>query len=180
MEETRALLLEHGSRYPLMRIEDFIKLLYQSTFGPKHFGDDPDETNVRRYLKKELKEVKDCPHTPLVENIGGDYVRVSLMAVVEQKISADGLFGMFMESVRTSPTMRDDLKRLFKERLRVLLSLIEAGRIPLEIGAARAFVDTYLEAGIRPIGHSVIYREHYHPHYRVVRKDLVDITNTNE
>ena len=40
----REILLEHGDRYPDMKPEDAVKLLYQSEFGGGHMISDPSQS----------------------------------------------------------------------------------------------------------------------------------------
>ncbi len=51
----RQLLLDHLKKYPLMQLQDCIKLLYQSRFGCGHFLSDPAQVMMRLQ-----NEYRDC------------------------------------------------------------------------------------------------------------------------
>lgn len=66
----RQLLLDHLKKYPLMQLQDCIKLLYQSRFGCGHFLSDPAQVMMRLQ-----NEYRDCIFSegPLFESLGSDY-----------------------------------------------------------------------------------------------------------
>ncbi len=174
MDEWQTVLSDHFRRYPLMQMEDFIKLTYQSVFGPRHLHAVPDETAIKEYLLAELQEaLPPSLELPLVEDIGGGYRRVSLDAVRRGKISIDNLTSAFLQSMTASAVFDERSVCRFKNRIEALLNLIRDGVIPLPFAASRAFVDQFMEQGIRPIHHSGTYRQNYDPQYRVVSADFI-------
>ncbi len=174
MDEWQKVLTDHHRRYPLMQIEDFVKLTYQNVFGPRHLHAVPDEAAIRDYLTAELnEELPGAAMTPLFEDIGGGYLRVSLDAIRQGEISLDELVRVFFASMKASATMDDESVTRFKDQLESLLDLIRDGILPLSFPACRTFVDRYLDQGIRPIHHSLIYRQHYRPQYRVVNAGFI-------
>lgn len=56
-------LLKHYQRYPEMKIEDYVKLIYQQTFGPAHFSKKADYVHTLSYLIKELNDCKLTYHS---------------------------------------------------------------------------------------------------------------------
>ena len=50
------ILLEHYNKYPKMELVDFIKLIYQNSFGPRHMHKPTKET-VTKYITEEMNYV---------------------------------------------------------------------------------------------------------------------------
>ena len=69
-----ALVKTQLEKYPQMKAQDIIKLIYQNEFGGGHMIDDP-ETSLKR-LKDEAKQLKN--NSFIEEDIGNDLVRVYL------------------------------------------------------------------------------------------------------
>ena len=69
-----ALVTTQLEKYPQMKAQDIIKLIYQNEFGGGHMIDDP-ETSLKR-LKDEAKQLKN--NSFIEEDIGNDLVRVYL------------------------------------------------------------------------------------------------------
>ena len=59
MEELAQIMRLHAEKYPGMKPQDCIKLLYQNTWGGGHMIADPEKSLA--YLKQELAEVKPDP-----------------------------------------------------------------------------------------------------------------------
>ena len=75
----RQLLENHLKKYPLMQIQDCVKLLFQSRFGCGHFVDDPQKALER--LQKELGDCVFQKNAPLFEPLGGGFCRLPLSAL---------------------------------------------------------------------------------------------------
>ncbi len=175
MESLTQILIEHNKRYPGMHIEDFIKLIHQSTFGPAHFSKKPNKKKLLKFLKKENENFEFYHHTPMIESIGNDYVRVSLLSVLKKEISENELMNAFFISMKESPKPDNALKLLFVEKLSILLGLIKDRVIKLDYVLSKAYIENYLKEGMQPMHHSDFYRTHYHPHYRVVKKVYLNL-----
>jgi len=168
MESLSRILIEHNKRYPGMQVEDFIKLIHQSTFGPAHFAKNPNKKQLIKYLRKEMEAFDFYPQTPTVESIGNGYVRVSLLAVLKKEMKESEMIDAFYMSMKHSPKPDNALKLLFVEKLSILLGLIRDRQIKLDYVLSKAYVETYLKQGMLPMHHSDYYRSHFHPHYRVI------------
>jgi hypothetical protein len=175
MESLTQILIEHNKRYPGMYVEDFIKLIHQSTFGPAHFSKGPNKKKLLKFLKKENENFEFYHGTPIIESIGNDYVRVSLLAVLKKEISETELINAFFVSMKESPKPDNALKLLFVEKLSILLGLIKDRVIKLDYVLSKAYIENYLKEGMQPMHHSDYYRTHYHPHYRVVKKIYLNL-----
>ena len=161
-EGIEEILLIHYNRYPQMEITDFIKLIYQNSFGPRHMHN-PSKEDVLKYLDEEIKVVTN--ETEIIEDIGNGYVRVYLSKETNiEKLSNDFLNSM-IEDTYTETNIR-----VFYRKLNILIKLIKKGSIKLPKKESINLVNEYLSNGINPVRHTKIYNELYKPHYRVIRK----------
>ncbi len=170
MDPIIPVLKRHADRYPAMTVQDHVKLLYQATFGPRHFAEGPTLDEVRRYLHRELAETPADPMRAIVEDIGGGYARVPLECVHAGMISTDALAEAFHRSMRR-PLDGEAARQAFTERLATLAGLIRAGALGLPADVGLKDLSEYLAGGIRPIHHSPAYNQKYHPHYRVIHEN---------
>ena len=90
----RQLLLNHFEKYPLMQLQDCVKLLYQCHFGCGHFLTDPAQTLLR--LQNEYETCRPIAGS-LLEPVGPNYCRLYLSALDTSKLSlAIRLGGFFV------------------------------------------------------------------------------------
>ncbi len=162
--------LLHYSKYPKMQIQDFLKLLYQSCFGPMHLHSNPDLQTIHKYLTSELETVKD--EGKFQEEIGNGYSRIYLDAILSNRMSLTDLEEGFYESMNQTIDM-SKARNDFRTGVIDLIELIEEKKIDLDLNQSVQLTSEYMEKGIRPIHHSAIYKEEYDPHYRVVSDKLI-------
>lgn len=89
----RQLLLNHFEKYPLMQLQDCVKLLYQCHFGCGHFLTDPAQTLLR--LQNEYETCRPIAG-PLLEPVGPNYCRLYLSALDTSKLSLETLGKSFL------------------------------------------------------------------------------------
>ena len=150
------LIEDHLLKYPLMGIQDKIKLLMQSIMGPGHLVND--KSRVENNLITEYETCKDlCYKYDLIEDIGSSFVRVYIKPYYELNRSFDKLIEAFMLSSNETNDiyfLTDALQRL-KE---------------ISNDNDKCAIDKYLGSGSILISHSQLYRDNYHPHYLVISK----------
>ena len=156
------ILLEHYQKYPQMELNDFIKLIYQNSFGPRHMHN-PSKEDVLKYLDEEIKVVTN--ETEIIEDIGNGYVRVYLSKETNMEKISNNFFNSMAEDTYTETNIR-----IFYRKINVLTKLIKKGSIKLPKKESINLVNEYLSNGINPVRHTKIYNELYKPHYRVIRK----------
>lgn len=143
----------HHNHFPLSKTQDFVKLLYQNNFGPGHFI--KDYQTIKNYLDKEIENIK-TNNNNLYEHIGNNTVRVNLSSYLE-KFEKDYLLDSFYQSM--SKYSKNDLSlSTFKENLAL---------IPND-----GFLDNY---DFQDVHHSLLYKEQYNPHYRVISADFLTL-----
>lgn len=157
------ILLEHYHKYPLMTITDFIKLIYQNTFGPYHLHT-PSIEKIKVYLEQEMKDV--TIQDEVQENIGNNYIRIHLSV----NTNIDQLAEVFYQNTLINTNNNQNI-HLFFLKINVLIKLIKKKAIKLPKKESIVFLNEYLANGIVPVHHSDIFNQAYHPHYRVIRKN---------
>lgn len=147
-------LIAHINKYPLMQVEDKIKLIMQGNLGPGHLVNDY-QVVLKRVLS-ELNEVS-TNKEEMFEEISDNYVRVYLGPYYDEHHNFDNLVKMFIESSKEEK----DFENFFKElsSLRETLNKEE-----------QDYLDIYLSNKNYLISHSKTYKDIYHPHYLVVHK----------
>ena len=174
MKETEKILLSHAGKYPRMRHEDAVKLLYQSEFGGGHMI--RDEESCLRYLLQEYIATPQSSAQPLTEEIGGGFVRVHLAALDTHGYSVAALGQDF---IRSASLCRGSMEA-FEEKLRLLENLTEEKKMPFPWDGLALYLGEYRSAGCPMVSHSETYRLHYHPAYRVVLKECLPECFRNE
>lgn len=157
--------LTHFARYPQMTPQDAVKLLYQSAFGPGHLIRDEGVALAR--LEQELEHTPADPAQPLLEDIGGGYARLHLAAAKGHNLPVSDIFARFLASAQANCPG----KAAFEGGLSLLEALTAAGKAPFSPAALGAYLADYRAAGCPMVSHSEIYRTHYRPAYRVVRRN---------
>ena len=148
-------LKEHLERYPLMQIEDVLKLYLQGILGPAH--------NVSDYgycLNRTIKEyqsITNNQYNEIEELISDDYVRIYLYPYFQKEKSFELLVKYFIISSRDKGDIdlfKSEVKKLINEENEVM-------------------INQYLNSGNYLISHSQIYKDNYDPHYLVINRKYV-------
>lgn len=164
MESLRELLIIHARRYPRMMPTDAVKLIYQNEFGGGHLI--RDEAACLRYLRQEYEGVEKNADAPLREDIGNGMVRIHLAAVPPEDLEALG-----RDFIRSAAAHRGNLEN-FKEKLEILRQLAAENVFCFSAPELEAYLAEYEKAGYPMVSHSQVYRESYHPAYRVICQRL--------
>jgi hypothetical protein len=155
--------------YPKSTLQDIYKNLFQDRFGTEHaIGD---TASARLYLEKELASFESSDNVE-IEFLGlnHNYVRINLIIVKQGKIPQEKLLTAFYNSAEeinesNIKTWQSDWKKITEIIKRMNLNIVDFEKDKLKI-------DSLLSQGKYAIHHSAIFRETYHPHYRVVEKTI--------
>ncbi|MDD3831204.1 MAG: hypothetical protein PHW00_00875 [Clostridia bacterium] len=158
------ILLNHYNKYPLMREQDFIKLIYQSEFG-SHFNIEVDQ--AVSYLMAECQDIKP-EKTELMTDIGCGLVRVNLAEYMRRGLSLQLLGAIFARSSTRSTATTESLENKFN----CLMDLCERKMINISPNSMLSTIEKF-KRDIRPVSHTASYAKNYHPHYRVVKKAMM-------
>ncbi len=158
-------LLSHHRSYPLMRAEDYIKLIYQSEYGAHS---KVDALKALTFIEKECLQLSGGKNVSLCEDISPTLSRVNLLPYSKEHFSLPLLVGFFARSYEEG-----NEENLF-EKLEEFCLLCESKSLNLAPFAVRNLVNKYK---LKPcaLSHSLTYTKNYFPHYRVIKKDYADI-----
>lgn len=149
---------KHKEKYPLMQIEDIIKLHLQGILGPAHLL--PSKDKIKENFIKEYNEIKDLDyHYDLLEDVSEVYTRVYLKPYFELMGSFDKLVDVFYYSIDKNLDIEG-----YKEIIKTLIN-----------EENKDFISRYLDNDSVLISHSQKYKENYHPHYIVVKSMYIGL-----
>jgi hypothetical protein len=160
------------SIYAQSNLQDIYKNFFQDRFGPGHLI--PDTAMAGEYLRKELNTYTEVqsPYA-LLELIGweGNYYRVSLDILKLDIIPAEVYLEAFVESANSAPKVSPDE---WKKEWEKIVSVIEKMNLALpDYEADKAKIQDLIDKGDFVVHHSPVFENTYHPHYRIIRKDIV-------
>ena len=157
--------------YPKSRLLDIYKSCFQNFMGAEHLVSD--KQRVKSYLDEELQSTGLDDLMPgYYEPCGtdGQYVRVSIRAVKENKVSEDLLLDAFIRSANSD---RRPSVESWRDRWHKIIGTIDQMQLAIpSYQDDREFIDSILTVGKYAISHSPEYREAYRPHYRIVEKGI--------
>ncbi|MBQ0085483.1 MAG: hypothetical protein KBS65_04490 [Prevotella sp.] len=163
--------------YPASTLCDLYKNFFQDAYGPGHLmpvGDEA-EAKMRKYLRDECEKARhDTTLLPYYEQTGalGNFVRVSLSSVNDGIIPFDTLFSALLESMKNNPLpSQAEWHKIWNgicKEINNLYPNIES------FSKDYQYLKEMLNQGHFIIHHSERYKSAYHPHYRLIRKDIFD------
>ena len=155
----------HLNWYPLMEPRDIYKLLYQGAMGSEHSISSSEK--FKFYLLLELDELNADPAERLLEPVRADMtlLRFNLRAWKARHIELDQLITALLETGEMY-TSNPALLQASWERF---VELCEIGRVnQFSTNMVRGFGDWLVEMAFPAVHHSDIYRQAYHPSYRLI------------
>ena len=163
------ILTGHFSRYPMMRPQDALKLLYQAEFGPGHLL--RDESRVRQRLREEMAALTPDAGEMLYELVGGGLCRLSLRACLARGVAEETVFSLLSETARTA----HGEKARFLSSLRLVTELAEEDEAPFDFAEWETYLAYYDMKKCPAVHHSEAYRAAYQPAYRVVSQHKLKV-----
>ena len=166
-------LMDHYKRYPLLKIQDIYKLIYQAAMGPEHLI--PDKDAAHKKLCAELENITEFYAQPLFENIDPteQLVRVNLNSFKQGQGDPEKLFEAFYQTSITFLPKVD----LIKIYIQQAIHLSENKIWPFEIDVIKSFFHLKGSQNFPAVHHSDIYRKTYCPAYRLVGKNQLHLLN---
>lgn len=159
--------------YPKSRLLDIYKTCFQDCMGAEHLVSDT--AGTRKYLDTELSATSLSDLMPWYYEpcgVNGNYVRVSLRTVKEGLISKEQLLEAFIRSANSAsrPSVES-----WKHRWHEIADTIAKMNIQFpHYKEDKQYIDSILSAGKYAISHSQDYRDAYHPHYRIISREIFD------
>ena len=165
--------------FPESRVQDIYKSFCQDKLGPGHLVSDPEA--ARAYLMDELRAYREDLDSARCQKpqrrtlpVGdeGNYVRVDLSVVIDSLVSADALLEAFVRSANESKTVSTEE---WKAKWASVADVIRKS-FPDIPDAERdlAAIDSLMAQGHLILHHSRSYVEAYHPHYRIIARDILE------
>ena len=155
--------------FPYSTLQDLYKSFFQSIFGPEHLVSDT--SKVIAYIDWEITQEFNYIY-PIYEPVGlnGDFIRVNLSAVIHGYISKEKLADCF---IRSSQLPHKYSLEHFKDMWHQIINWIENNNLSLpNYQQDKQFIEDLLAKGEYAWVHSYSYRDYYHPHYRIVEKNI--------
>ena len=158
-------------KYPQATLQDIYKGSFQDVFGPAHLLTNREA--VKNYVLKELEHAQTLEgeyYTPC--GWQGNFYQVNLSVVQEGKISIDELVDAFLESARNIDTT---LTQAWIDEWKLLQQIVRSVSPDLPgFEEDSTLLAHLLNQGKYVVHHSRKFNQHYHPHYRIIRKDLFE------
>ena len=165
--------------YPESRVQDIYKDFCQDNLGPGHLIPNPEA--ARAYLLSELVEYRadldsgryekpSVRYVPVGDQ--GNYVRVDLSAVLDGLLDAETLLDAFVRSANEGKTLSEGE---WTEKWASVEAVIRKAfpDIP-DADDDLASIDSLMADGHYILHHSAAFEAAYHPHYRIVAKDIFE------
>ena len=156
--------IENENRiHPMAQPQDYIKLAFQSEYGPGHLIADSEAAKQRLY--SEWNSVKNLPREE-PQDIGGGYIRLCIKGIDEAEL--ENINNAFVASANENSGDDD----IFIEKLELIKAMARLKILPFTEQDAEKRIDDYLQGGIRPTSHTETYHKFYKPAYRVVKSSF--------
>ncbi|MDR3235719.1 MAG: hypothetical protein LBT48_03205 [Prevotellaceae bacterium] len=169
-EKVEQAILKQLDCYPVSTLQDIYKNFYQDKFGAEHAI--PNEVAARNYLMYELENMPQIFDIHPIEEIGWrhDFVRVHLAVVKTNIVPAEELLQAFLESAVFTAAAQISWVEEWAE----IVSIIEKKELQIENFAHDKDTITQLlhENPYVALHHSDVYSNTYHPHYRIIAKEV--------
>ena len=165
--------------YPESRAQDIYKSFCQDNLGPGHLIPNPDY--AKAYLLEELQTYREDLDSMLYEKpsiryvpVGdkNNFVRVDLSVILDSLITTETLLDAFVRSANEgNMTSEDEWKAKWAAVEKVLRKDFQS--IP-DLNMDLAAIDSLVAEGRLILHHSKVFEKTYHPHYRIVAKDILE------
>ena len=158
--------------YPDATLQDVYKTCFQDYFGVAHLLGSREQ--VYNYICSELEAEDYEVGGRYYERCGwqGNYYRVYLGAIKDGHITADILTDAFMASApEVAPTVTEDWINQWNQIEKVV---VENYPNLYNLKEDKEAIKEMLNQGKYVMHHSRRYNKAYHPHYRIIRRDLFE------
>ncbi len=163
--------------FPESRAQDFYKSFCQDNLGPEHLI--PDPAAAAHYLREELRtyqddldsaryDVPELMYYPVGDQ--GNYIRVDLSVILDGLVGEDAFLDAFIRSANEGKRVETEE---WVSKWKVVSGILrkEHGDIP-DMEKDLGTLDSLVTGGHYIMRHSDAFREAYHPHYRIIARDI--------
>ena len=158
-------------KYPEATLQDIYKGSFQDVFGPAHLL--ADREAVVRYIRHEMEnadsyEAED--YTPC--GWQGHFYQVNLKVIADGRVPLDVFVDAFIASANGIDTT---LTQAFVEDWKLILETVRNMYPQLDnFKEDSTLLTNLLKEGKYVVHHSRKFNKHYHPHYRIIRRDIFE------
>lgn len=158
-------------RYPEATLQDIYKGSFQDIFGPAHIL--TDRKSVENYIQREIKSAEKFEEADYIPcGWQGKFLQVNLKVIADGRVPMDTFVNAFMASANGIDTA---LAKSFITDWILMQQAVRKVSPNLQgFEEDSTLLADLLEQGKYVVHHSRKFNEHYHPHYRIIRRDLFE------
>lgn len=158
-------------KYPQATLQDIYKGSFQDIFGPAHLLTNREA--VIRYINHELETAEKFEEADYVPcGWQGNFLQVNLKVIADGRVPLDTFVDAFMASANGIDTT---LTQSFVADWELIQQTVRTAVPHLEgFSEDSTLLAHMLQEGKYVVHHSRKFNEHYHPHYRIIRRDLFE------
>lgn len=152
-----------------MEVQDIVKLIYQSVYGPGHMI--RDEEGSLLLLREEYLFADPSATLPVSETIGNGLSRLNLSALKFgfPNLSLSTVNRLFVQTANAKTGKSWEMQ----QRLEAFRLYAAEGKTPFSPGEVDRYLIDYAKRGFPMLSHSEKYRHLYNPNYRVIDSRFV-------
>ena len=157
--------------YPEATLQDIYKGSFQDVFGPAHIL--TNRESVTQYIHQEIKSAESFEeHDYIPCGWQGNFLQVNLKVIADGRVPMDDFVDAFMASANGIDTT---LTTTFIKDWQQIQQAVRNVHPQLEgFQEDSTLLSHLLKEGKYVVHHSRKFNEHYHPHYRIIRRDLFE------
>ncbi len=153
-------------KYPKSELEDYLKLIYQASFGSDYIEDNPAES-LSKIKEDMLKKTNHEFHEDLYDFISPEFVRVNLRIFKQYNLNENLLNENYFNTLRKFLNPTDS----FKNELKTLkIFFLKKG---IETSELNNYIDNLDLNDFIGLKHSELYENSYSPAYRIIHYDFL-------
>ena len=158
-------------RYPEATLQDIYKGSFQDVFGPAHILTDREA--VTRYINHEINSAESFEeHDYIPCGWQENFYQVNLKVIADGRVPMNDFVDAFMASANGINT---ELTQPFVEDWALIQKAIRNVAPNMEsFSQDSTLIANLLQEGKYVVHHSEKFNAHYHPHYRIIRRDLFE------
>ena len=155
-------------RYPQATLQDIYKGSFQDVFGPAHIL--TDRKAVEKYILHEMETAQKFEEADYIPcGWQENFLQVNLKVIADGRVPMDTFVDAFMASANGIDTT---LTQTFVEDWGLIQQAVRKVFPELEgFKEDSILLANLLKEGKYVVHHSRKFNEHYHPHYRIIRRD---------
>lgn len=158
-------------KYPEATLQDIYKGSFQDVFGPAHLLTNREA--VENYINREMETAKSLEGEDYVPcGWQGNFYQVNLKVIADGRIPMDDFVDAFMASANGIDTTLTqawlDEWKLLQQATRKIVPHLQGFKEDSTLLA------NLLKQGKYVVHHSRKFNQYYHPHYRIIRRDLFE------